>query len=502
MEAVVKREVTIAREAGISMVGFVFGQVVRFAYNLLAARLLGVDALGTYALVVAVQQVAEVLAISGYDSGLLRFVNQWEGEEQRQVIAAAIKRTSLASLFAGLLIVLFSGSLTSLLHGDGVLRMTLLAVAVALPMSVTTSMAGFAIQAHQRLMPKMVATQIIVPGLFLLTMLAARYLWGREGALVVPFVVAPLVALLWIAPKFHSMTGIGVSDLLRAKRNRELARFALPLLAISLFSILSHWIDVVMLGLLTDVGTVGLYQPAARTAGLLRSVLLAFSGIAAPVIAGYYGRQEYDGIRATYEMVNRWIVMIVMVPFLLLALFPGEVLSVFGKGFGAGATALVLLTAASLLHASFGLGSTVLAMSGGERLSMINQAGALFLQVLLHWLLIPRFGLNGAALSTLIVMALLTLARMLELRYVLDIPFFSIKLWKPLAAGVTAGGAMLAVSSAFSPQPPLMLLAVAGVTGAIVYVLLIRAFRLEQEELEVIFRFMPFLNTQSKNENP
>ena len=497
-----KREVTIAREAGISMAGFVFGQVVRFAYNLLAARLLGVDALGTYALAVAVGQVAEVLAIGGYDAGLLRFVNQREGEEQRQVIAAAIKRTSLASLVAGLLIVLFSGSLTSLLHGDGVLRMTLLAVAVALPMSVTTSMAGFAIQAHRRLMPKMVATQIIVPGLFLFTMLAARYLWGREAALALPFLLAPMLALLWIVPRFRSMTGIGLPTVLQAERSRELGRFALPLLAIALFSILSHWIDVVMLGLLTDVRTVGIYQPAARTAGLLRSVLVAFSSIAAPMIAGYYGRQEHDGIRATYEMVNRWIVMIVMVPFLLLALFPAEVLLVFGKGFGAGSTALLLLAAASLLHASFGLGSTVLAMSGGERLSMVNQAVALFLQVLLHWLLIPRFGLNGAALSTLIVMALLTVVRMVELRYVLDIPFFSIKLWKPLAAGVAAGVAMLAVSSALSPQPSFMLLAMAGLTGAAVYVLLIRAFRLEQEELEVIFRFMPFLNTQSKNENP
>jgi len=498
----VKREVTIAREAGISMAGLVFGQLFRFGYNLAAARLLGVDALGVYALVVAVQQVVEVLAIGGYDAGLLRFVSQREGEERRQVIAAAIKRTTLAAMLAGLLIALFSGQLTGLLHGGGLLRTALLAVAVALPMSVTASMAGFAIQAHQRLMPKMVATQIIVPGLFLLSMLAARQLWGREVALIVPFVVAPLVALLWIAPKFRSMTGIGVSDLLRAGRNRELSRFALPLLAISLFSILSHWIDVVMLGLLTDVGTVGLYQPAARTAGLLRSVLLAFSGIAAPMIAGYFGRQEYDGIRQTYAVVSRWSLTLVIVPFLLLVLFPAEVLSIFGKGFGSGSSALVLLACSSLLLAWFGLGSTVLAMCGGERLSMVNQAGALLLQVALHGLLIPRFGLTGAALSTLAVMALLTLARMVELRHLLGIPYLSRNLWKPLAAGLVAGGAMLAIRFAFPSLPPLTLLAAAGVTGAVVYALLIRAFRLEPEELEVIFRFMPFLNTQSKNENP
>lgn len=496
------REVTIAREAGISMAGFVFGQVVRFGYNLAAARLLGIDALGVYALVVAVQQVAEAMAIGGYDVGLLRFVSQRAGEERRQIIASAIKRTLLAALLSGLLIALFSAQLASLLHGGGLLRMTLLSVAVALPLSVMTLIAGFAIQAYQRLMPKMVATQLIVPGTFLLSMLAVRHLWGREAALTVPFAVAPLVALVWILPGFRRMTGIGLNDVLRAGSNRELNRFALPLLAVALFSILSHWIDVVMLGLLTDVGTVGLYQPAARTAGLLRSVLLAFAGIAAPMIAGYHGRQEFDGIRATYEVVTRWTLTIVIVPFLLLALFPGEALSVFGKGFADGAVALVLLSVSSLLLAWFGLGNTVLAMSGGERLSMANQAGALVLQALLHWLLIPRFGLNGAALSTLAVMVLLTLARMIQLRALLAIPFFSVKLWKPLAAGIAAGVVMLGVRHAALPMPSLMLLAVAGVTGGTVHALLIRAFGLEPEELEVIFKLMPFLKHQRTNETP
>ena len=497
-----KREVTIAREGGIAMAGFVFGQLFRFAYNLAAARLLGAEALGTYALVVAVMQVGETVAVGGLDAGLLRFVSQRDGEEQRQIIASAIKRTLLAALLSGLLIALFSAQLASLLHGGGLLRMTLLSVAVALPLSVMTLMAGFAFQAHQRLMPKVVASQIIVPGTFLLSMLASRYLWGREAALTVPFAVAPLVALLWILPGFRRMTGIGLNDLLRAGSNHELNRFALPLLAVSLFSILSHWIDVVMLGLLTDVGTVGLYQPAARTAGLLRSTLLAFAGIAAPMIAGYHGRREFDGIRATYGMVNRWIVTIVMVPFLLLALFPGEVLSVFGKGFGAGSTALLLLSVSSLLLAWFGLGNTVLAMCGGERLSMINQAVALVLQALLHWLLIPRFGLNGAALSTLVVMVLLTLARMIQLRSLLAIPFLSVKLWKPLAAGGVTGGVLLLVKSFAGSLHPLPMLALAGVTGAALFALLIRAFGLEPEELEVIFKLIPFLKRQRTSDAP
>jgi O-antigen/teichoic acid export membrane protein len=344
----VKREVTIAREGSIAMAGFVFGQLFRFGYNLAAARLLGAEALGAYALVVAVMQVGEVIAVGGLDAGLLRFVSQREGEERKDIIASAMKSAALISILAGILVLLFSGPIARLLHGGGLLQMALCSAAAGLPLSVMTMMAGFAMQAHHRFLPKVLATQVIQPVLLVLTMIAARYASGVNAALALPFLLAPLVALVWIAPGFNRMTGIGMNNVLRADGNRELWRFSLPLLAVSIFSILSHWIDVVMLGLLTDVGTVGIYQPAARTAGLLRSVLLAFSGIAAPIIAGYHGRQESAGIRETYEMVNRWIVMLVMVPFLLFVLFPGETLSVFGKGFGAGSTALVLLAVTSI----------------------------------------------------------------------------------------------------------------------------------------------------------
>jgi O-antigen/teichoic acid export membrane protein len=498
----VKREVTIAREGGIAMAGFVFGQLFRFGYNLAAARLLGAEALGTYALVVAVMQVGEVLAAGGLDAGLLRFVTRKGGEEQRAVIASAMKRSTLVSMFVGVVMVLLSGPIAVLLHGGGLLRLALCSAAAALPLSVMTIMAAHAIQAHHRLLPKVLATQVIQPVLLVITMVAARYASGTGAALALPFVIAPFVALVWIVPGFRRLTGVAPGDVLRAGGNREMNRFALPLLAISLFTMLSHWIDVVMLGLLSDVGTVGLYQPAARTAGLLRSVLFAFAGIAAPMIAGYYGRQEMAGIKDTYEMVTRWIVTIIMLPFLLLVLFPGELLSVFGQRFAAGSTALVLLAVASLLHAWFGLGNTVLAMSGAERLGMINQAGALLLQVLLHWLLIPRLGLNGAALSTLIVMVLMTVVRMIELRSLLGIPFLSIRLWKPVTAGVFAGGIMLFVRPFVTTLPPFQSLLFSAFTGGALYVFLIRAFRLEQEEMEVILKFMPFLNLSRKNKAP
>jgi O-antigen/teichoic acid export membrane protein len=498
-----KREMTIAREASISLGGFAFAQAVRFGFNLAAARLLGVEALGIYALVVALVQTAETLAAGGYDTGLLRFVTLREGEARRHLIASALKRTLVAAVLIGALVVMFSGALTGMLHGGHLLQLTLCSAALALPFTVVTGISSFAAQAHRHLLPKVIATQMIFPAGFLCTMLFARFTFGREPALVLPFLIAPLLAFMWIISRFGRVTGVGFADVFRAGGDRELAHFARPLLLVSLLTMLSHWIDIVMLGLLTDVHSVGIYQPAARTAGLLRSVLLAFAGIAAPMIAGYHGRGDRKGVSDTYGMVTRWILTIVIVPCLVFVLFPVEALSIFGKGFGAGSGAMIMLTITMLLNAWLGLGGTVLAMCGKERLSLFNQAGALVLQVLLHWLLIPRMGIDGAALSTLVVMVLLTVVRMIELRFLLGIPFFSFRLWKPLVAGLVSALAMLLVRQvAAGTLHSLQLMAAATGTGAAVYFLLIRLFGLEREEMEVILKIMPFLNPQSKTIAP
>jgi O-antigen/teichoic acid export membrane protein len=489
----VKQEVAIARQAGISMGGFAFGQIARFGYNLAAARLLGAEALGIYALVVSIVQVGEVFAALGLDAALLRLANRHEGEERRRVVASALRTGFLAALAVSALLILFSGHIAAALHGGALLRLTLCSAAAALPVSVATLLAGHAVQASGNLGPKMVATQVVAPVALLLLMVSGRYLSGVEAALIIPFVPTALLALAWLLPAFARVSGVGPGDLLRAGADRSVLELALPLLAVSLFGIFSHWIDIMMLGLLTDPASVGRYHPAARTAGLLRSVFLAFSGIAAPMIASCHARGDLAGIRKLYGLVSRWILTAALLPALLLALFPREVLSLFGPGFPAGSTALLLLAAAALLHAWFGLGSTVLAMAGGERLSLANQAVALFFQVLLHLLLIPKYGINGAALSTFTVALLLSLARAVEMRLIFGIPLFPEKVWKPLIAALLTGGALLPGRPLLAGFPPAAALAAAAACAFPCYLLLLRMFRLEQEELEVIFSIVPFM---------
>jgi len=494
------RNSVIAGQAGFSFAGFLFGQASRFGFNLLVARVLDADALGTYALAVAVMQISEVLAIAGLDSGLLRFISVHSSDALRQkaVIGSALKTSFFLSISIVLLLLLFSGRIALILHGSHRLQLTLCCYAVAIPFNVATMLYGHAIQGFRQLQPKIIATQVVSPLLLLLLTIVFRYMAGQEAALIFPFALSAAIAFFWIRPYLSKISGVLPLDIVRATPDRAMLLYALPFMVVSLLSMMTHWLDVMMLGMLTDTATVGLYHPVARTAGLIRAVLLSFAGIAAPMIAALHTGSDNAEIGRIYKMVTRWIFGLVIPPVLLFMLLPEPVLGVFGQRFTAGSHALILLTAASLLQVSFGLSSTVLAMTGYARLSLFNALGALGLQVVLNLILIPRMGINGAALATLLVFFLLSTVRLGEIYILLKIHPFGKALWKPLAAGIVTAVILMAARPWLHSIPVF-----AGfLTGALLavssYSVLMLLLKLEQEEREIILKALPFIKKKPR----
>ena len=490
-----KRQVTIAKEAGFSFGGLVVGQGLRFLFNLAVASLLGAEYLGVFALSLAVMQIVEIVAVSGLDMGVLRYVNLSEGfaEKQRGYIASALKTSLLYSLPVTLFLVVFSGFLADLLNGDNLLRLALVCYSLSLPFSVLLAVAGHSIQAYRKLRPKIMAVQVIFPALVLLFLLLVNALVGGTAALLFSPPAAGFVTFIWIWKRLKAITGVSAKDVLQAGHERAMLKYARPMMFAAFLSMVSHWLDILMLGWYTDAETVGLYQPAIRTAGLMRSVLIAFSGIAAPIFAGMHGRGEIQELQKMFRVLSRWVMM-VAIPFAVyLLVMPAAVLELFGKEFTVATPVLAVLAVALLVQSVFGLYDTMLQMTGYSRVCLINGAAGLALHVLLNMLFISHYGMIGAAWALLVLYLLLGAARTAELKALLGIHAFSRTLLKPLTAGFLSAGALAAIKPFLDDQH----VAVSLVGGMLfvfaLYLLLIRLMKLEQEELGVILELFSFV---------
>ena len=166
-----------------------------------------------------------------------------------------------------------------------------------------------------------------------------------------------------------------------------------------------------ILGLFATATDVGVYTAAARTALLTRFLLLANSAVAAPRFAALHAANDREGV-ARLAVRSTILTTVSSVPLLLIFIvFPEKILSLFGPQFEAGAQALIILSAGQFVNAMTGPVGYLLNMSGFHRIEgRIAVVGAL-MTAGLCFVLIPIWGLLGAAAANAIATGTCNLLR-------------------------------------------------------------------------------------------
>jgi O-antigen/teichoic acid export membrane protein len=186
------------------------------------------------------------------------------------------------------------------------------------------------------------------------------------------------------------------------------------------------WTSTLALGMWATPRDVGIFGIANRTATLTSFILLAVNNIAAPKFAALHRA----GDLATLGRVARdsaRLMALVAAPMLIVCLIlPGPVMRIFGADFESGAAVLSILAAGQFVNVVTGSVGFVLIMCGYERMYRNAFVVCAASSIALNGLLIPRFGILGAAIATAGTLALQNLvAAMLVWRKlgVVTIPF-------------------------------------------------------------------------------
>ena len=168
-------------------------------------------------------------------------------------------------------------------------------------------------------------------------------------------------------------------------------------------------------------------------------ILFAFAGIFAPLFSQYFYESNSEKMKEIYQLSTKWIFVASLPLFIFLMLFSNPMLMLFGSEFDNG-LALKILTVGIMIQAFFGLGSSSLTMSGFSNLNLLNVLVALAVNIIMNIILIPQYGIVGAALATSIALLIISCLRFFENYYILNLNIFSLKLIKPIiSAALTIG---------------------------------------------------------------
>ena len=261
---------------------------------------------------------------------------------------------------------------------------------------------------------------------------------------------------------------------------RPILRASLPIVIAGVMGTIFLNIDIVMLGFLADPHDVGLYVGVSRIfvialmmGGLIGS---AFS----PALAAAWPKR--DEMRTRYRNFMA-AVMFVGAPVAALGIaFPGDIIAiVFGSKFVAAQGALIVLMIAVIFgHGCIASASALINWNDQTAQMIVYMAGAA-LNVVLNLVLIPRYGIDGAAMATLAAQLLILAGLMGRVWF----KFHQIAISAGLSLAVVAAvaiavvkGISMAAGGALLPGPVAFDFAVKAVAFGALYLGLATAFKI------------------------
>lgn len=188
---------------------------------------------------------------------------------------------------------------------------------------------------------------------------------------------------------------------------REWRRAVLPLALIAGVQVLNSNVDILFLGLLRSDEEVGLYRVVIQLGNLVVFGLTAINMVLHPYISRLHQQGNREALQRLTTTSARVILLLALPPVILFVFFGEWALTLaFGAEYKPAYVALALLSLGQLVNAGMGSVGALLNMSGHERDTMRGMLIAIVLNIMLNLLLIPPFGIEGAALATALTFAI------------------------------------------------------------------------------------------------
>lgn len=394
----------LAVGSGVSLMGKIVGRGSYILGQIILARLYGPEVFGLFAIGLTIILLMDRFTPLGLDKGIIRF-----GAIYRNIDKGSFRGVILKSLWVSMFCGLIIGSGIYLatpwfvkIYGDKEgLQKILQGFAIGLPFMVGLRMAASATRISQRMKFAAITQDIGQPLIGLIFILVFYFLgWGIVGAVyayVISYLVTFVGALFFTSQIFPE---IFVPQPLDGPGYRELLNFSLPTAFTGMLGALNLWAARLLIGYFLPESEVGIYQALSQISILFAIILEAFNAIFAPMIAHLFHTNKLVQLEEAFRVSTKWGLYISMPLFLMILAAPQQLLSVmFGELYIKGTVPLTILTIAQFINVGTGAVGFLLIMTGRQNKWLIISAGAVFLNLVLGILLIPQYGINGAAVA-------------------------------------------------------------------------------------------------------
>jgi len=437
MSEVISESLTkVAQSAIIIFIGSVINLFLGFLGRIIFVKFTTQNEYGIYSLAFTLMSILITISTLGLYDGTTRYIAKFRTENQSKYIQDTVISSIVIALISSVLIsaIAYVGSdyIATKIYNSPELSSVFKILLTAIPLSVLISIFISISRGFGDSKIRVYLNETLRPVTYLLFLAAAVLL--RPSFLNMVYVYIISISTTFLAFLFYFIKKPPFKlkwNKLRINHvTKELLVYSMPLLAVDILLTVMTWTDTLMLGYFKTPEIVGMYNAAFTVASLLSVVINSVGYIYVPIISQLHSKNQIKEIGIINATSTKWSLMFTFPIFALFFLYPDFLLNFFyDSRYVESSTVLQILVLGFITNAYFGLNYHTLISTGKSNFLMNCSLIGSILNIIMNLILIPPFGMVGAAIASASSFALIEVYMTVKMYHFLKIhPFTNVYL--------------------------------------------------------------------------
>jgi O-antigen/teichoic acid export membrane protein len=387
-----------------SLIINVFSAAISFIVNLVLANFLGKQEYGIFAYATSWRALLAIPSTLGMDRLIVRENAVYKSNNEWGLSKGLLNFSSLLTFLISSLLAFVAFGIVSLNHQHSLFQTTFFLIICTLPLQSLRTIRISTMQGFNKIILALLPDAVLFPTLFLLLLLSTHFLLKvcLTSTIVASFdVIAIIASFLLGVYLFRNSVPDSFKTVLPSYQVQSWLQATWPFTLYYIVFAINTRADILILGVLKGTDEVGLYSIASRAPEILSFSLLAINRSISPTVASLYSQGKIEELQKIVNKANKISLLFTLPLALLLILFSSKFLSLFGKDFVDARSAMIILIVSQLVNVCTGPTAILMSMTYNQKRSTLLLFFSSCLNLLLNFLLIPRIGMTGAAISAL-----------------------------------------------------------------------------------------------------
>lgn len=406
------------------------GSALAFIVSLILARVLGTVGLGTYAYAITWANLLSIPATLGIDQLIVREIAIYRAQSRWELMGGLLRWSNYIVLGTSLLLTLIATTVVWVLQGSvNELVLAVLLAMISIPLASLRNLRLGAMRGLDKIVLGQIPDSLLAPMIMIVLIALGYWVFPHNFGVfwvLISKILAVTITFFWGSIwLWRSLPG-AVIKIKPQYAGKQWLFAALPFMFLGTIQLINSRIDIIMLGGIKGVTEVGIYTVIIGITQLTAFIHHAALGVLGPTIATLYSEGKFKKLEKLIQKSALAVFFLSLLLGFTIMGFGKYLLLFFGTEFVTGITAMKILIGGQIFNALTGPVGLVLNMTGHQNETAIATGISAVLNIMLNAILIPKWGINGAAIATVTSIIAINIIKVIMMQKRLGIALYSL----------------------------------------------------------------------------